>query len=215
MKPVSPSLLQKMNESLQTIGNNADPQMQVVVSRAKNTIQDADYWTVETIRETSGLGDISVAPRRFKSNGSPNRLYGIHVHNGEVKTLIREYPDKLKRGWVEQFVLGLGSSVAVAFNGHWERYRSIWRLITDESPFISWVDNNGDLWTQKWDNILTKFQLASNVKKVRMIRAWKNTVIHHYDQGVVAAYIKNDGKVYYRNYCIQEDYSEVWEYEKE
>ena len=118
MKPVSPSLLQKMNESLQTIGNNADPQMQVVVSRAKNTIQDADYWTVETIRETSGLGDISVAPRRFKSNGSPNRLYGIHVHNGEVKTLIREYPDKLKRGWVEQFILRLGSSVAVAFNGH-------------------------------------------------------------------------------------------------
>lgn len=215
MKPISPQLLQKMNETLQTIGNDANPKLNVVVSRAKDTVRDADYWVVETIREMSGLGDVSVAPRRFKPNGRPNRLYGIHVHNGEVKTLIREYPDKLKRGWIEQFNLGLGSSVAVAFNGHWERYRKIWRLITDESPFISWVDDNDDLWSQHWDDETTKLKLSSDVLKVRMIRAWKNTVNHASDQGIVAGYIKNNGKVYYRNYCTQEDYSEAWESERE
>ena len=215
MRPLSPILLQKINEAYQTIGNNANPKASVIVSRPKDTVTDSNYWTVETIREMDGLGGISIAPRRFKTNGKPNRLYGIHVHNGEVKTLVREYPDKLKQGWVEQFNVGVGSAVAMAFNGHWERYRQTWRLITDESPFIAWVDNNNDLWTQHWNNELTKLKLASDVTKVRMIRAWKNTAVHYLDQGIVAAYIKTNGKVYYRNYCTQEDYSEAWEFEKE
>jgi hypothetical protein len=215
MKPISPQLLQKLKESLQTAGNNANPRINVVVSRAKDTVRDADYWIVETIREMEGLGDVSVAPRRFKSYGRPNRLYGIHVHNGEVKTLIREYPDKLKQGWVNQFSLGNGVSVATAFNGYWERYRKLWRLITEEKPYISWVDNNNDLWVQYWDDGDSKFQLSSSVSKVRMIRAWKNTAIHYLDQGVVVAYIKTDGTVWYRNYCIQENYEYAWEFEKQ
>lgn len=215
MKPLSPQLLQKLNETLQTPGNNANPKVSTLVSRAKNTVQDSDYWTVETIREMDGLGDVSVAPRRFKPYGRPNRLYGIHVHNGEVKTLIREYPDKLRQGWITQFSLGNGSSVGIAFNGHWERYRKLWRLVTDEAPYISWVDNNNDLWVQHWDDETTRVKLSTNVSKVRMIRGWKNTVTQSLDQGIVAAYIKVDGKVYYRNYCIQEDFTEAWEYEKE
>ena len=215
MKPLSPSLLHKLKSSLQTIANDAQPNVQVVVSRAKDTITDSDYWTVETIREMSGLGDISIAPRRFIPRGRPNRLYGIYVQNGTVKTLIREYPDQLNQGWVDQFVLGSGSSVAVAFNGYWEQYRTFWRLITDEKPFISWIDNNNILWSQHWDDASTKFQLASDVVKVRMLRGWKNTILQQNDQGVIVGYIKSNGKVYYRNYCTQEDYSKVWEFEKE
>jgi hypothetical protein len=209
------SLQSKLLQQIQTVHNDADPRMEVVVARARAEVVDYTYWTVETIRETSGLGDISVAPRRFRPYGPPNRIYEIHVHNGEVKTAIREYPDRLKDGWKDQFSLGAGSSVAIAFNGEWQRHRKLFRLVTEEKPYVSWVDGNGDLWVQKWDEHDTKFQLSSGVSKVRMIRAWKNTAIHYLDQGIVVAYIKTDGKVYYRNYCIQEDYTEVWEPEKE
>lgn len=215
MRSIDPVLLRKIKEQNQTIYNNAQPKMEVSVARAKSTVMDSTYWTVETIRQTTGLGDVSVAPRRFKSYGRPNRIYEIHVKDGEVITSIREYPDKLREGFKNQFSLGLGTSVAVAFNGEWERYRKFYRLVTEEKPWISWVDNNGYLWTQRWDETETRMQLSSNVVKVRMIRAWKNTAIHYLDQGIVAAYIKTDGKVYYRNFCIQEDYSEAWEYEKE
>jgi hypothetical protein len=215
MRQTPPQLLDKLQKSIQTIGTDANPKMQVSVARAKTAVIDSDYWTVETIRQTSGLGEVSVAPRRLKPFGRPNRIYEIHVHNGEVKTSIREYPDKLKEGWKHQFSLGSGSSVAIAFNGHWERYRKLWRLITEDKPWISWVDNAGDLWVQRWDDVSTKFQLSSGVSKVKMIRAWKNTVIQQNDQGVVVAYIKTNGKVYYRNFCQQEDYSEVWEFERE
>ena len=215
MRQLPSNLSSKINQNLQTIGNNANPKMEVTVARAKSTVHDSTYWTVETIREIGGLGDVSVAPRRLKAYGRPDRIYEIHVRDGQVYTSIREYPDKLREGFKTQFSLGPGLSVGLAFNGHWERYRKFYRLITEEQPWISWVDNAGVLWTQRWDEVETKFELSTNVKKVKMIRAWKNLVILHQDHGIIVGYIKNDGKVYYRNYCIQEDGSEAWEYERE
>lgn len=215
MKNIPENLSNKIKTSLQTPANNADPKMSVTVVRAKDTVMDNTYWTTEVIRTKPGLGDLSVAPRRFKPYGSPNRIYEIDIQNGIVSASIREYPDKLKEGWKEQFALGPGKSVGIAFNGEWKFYKKRYRLVTDEKPWISWVDLDGDLWVQLWDEVDTKLNLSSNVVKVRMIRAWKNTAIHYLDQGIVAAYIKTDGKVYYRNFCIQEDYSEAWEYEKQ
>lgn len=215
MKNIPEDLSNKIKTPLQTPANNADPKMSITVVRAKDTIMDNTYWTTEVIRTGTDLGDVSVAPRRFTPYGSPNRIYEIHVQNGIVSASIREYPDKLKEGWKEQFTLGPGKSVGIAFDGEWKRYKQTYRLVTYEKPWISWVDLNGILWAQRWDEENTRIQLSADVVKVRMIRAWKNTAIDYLDQGIVAAYIKTDGKVYYRNYAIQENYDVVWEYEKE
>lgn len=64
MRSLSSELLNKLKQSLQTKGNNANPRMQTMVVRAKTTVTDADYWTVETIRSNEGLGEIAVAARR-------------------------------------------------------------------------------------------------------------------------------------------------------
>ena len=50
--------------------------------------------------------------------------------------------------------------------------------------------------------------------KVKAIRGWKSQVIRTNDHGLIAAYIKNNGKVYYRNLCEQEDDKIVWEPEE-
>lgn len=211
MRNLPQSIIDKLNSKHQTTYNNSNMSVDVYVTRAKNTVDDSTYWTVETIRETSGLGEISVAPRRFRAYGPPNRIYEIHVHNGEVKTAIREYPDRLKDGWKDQFSLGVGSSVAIAFDGRWERFRKLWRLITDEKPWLFWVDGNNVLWRQHWDDVSTKAQMDTDVTRVRAIRAWKNVNLPDQDQGIVVGYIKTDGTVWYRNYCQQADYSYVWE----
>jgi hypothetical protein len=211
MRYLPDDIAARINTQNQTIHNNANPSMDVLVARAKNSIQDSDYWTVEEIREGTNLGDVSVAPRRSISSGPPNRLYEIHVDDGEVKTSIREYPDKLRAGWTDQFSLGLGSSVSVAFNGYWERYRKLWRLITEEKPFITWVDNNSVLWVQKWDDSDSKLQLDMGVDKVKAIRGWKNVNRTGQDHGVVVAYIKTDGTVWYKTYAQQTTMDDVWE----
>lgn len=215
MRNVDPSLLSKLGSQEQTISNNADPKMFVAVARARNTVVDSTYWTVETIREGVSLGDVSVAARRFKVTGPPNRIYEIHVEGGVVGTSIREYPDKLKDGFIDQFSLGSGSAVAIAFDGRWERYRESMRLITEEEPWIAWVDSSGVLWTQLWDDETTKVQLATSVAKVRAIRAWKNINYADRDQGIVVGYIKTDGSLWYRSYCQQADTTYLWESAKE
>jgi hypothetical protein len=215
MRNVDPVLSNKLNSQYQTKANNAQPKMNVAIARARNTVSDSSYWVVETIRQKSGLGDVSVAPRRQKVTGPPNRIYEIHVNDGVVGTSIREYPDKFKDGWVDQFDVGPGSSVAIAFDGEWERYRNLWRLVTHEKPWIFWVDNTGVLWAQLWDDAGTKQQLATGVVYCRAIRAWKNLNIADRDQGIVVGYIKTDGKVYYRNYCQMLDLSYTWEPERQ
>ena len=133
MRSITPELTAKTKQSLQTLGNVGDPKLKIAVSRAKTTVTDANYWTVETIRAKEGLGDISVAPRRFnKHYGGPDRLYEIHIDSGQVSTAIREYPDKLKQGWQPQFDLGPGLSVALAFDGEWELYRDVWRYRVEQ-----------------------------------------------------------------------------------
>jgi len=201
----------KLKSNQQTPANNASPKMSIQVSRARATIMDSDYWIVETIRQKNGLGDIGVTPRRFKPYGHPNRIYEIHVDNGIVGTAIREYPDYFKEGWKDQFTLGNGSSVAIAFDGNWQRYRGVWRLVTEEKPWIFWVDSSGVLWRQLWDDSSTRFQLDTDVVYVRAIRAWRNQYFAELDQGIVVGYVKTDGTVWYRNYCRQADGTTIWE----
>jgi len=215
MRSTPPYLMEQLHKKIQTIGSDANPKMEIAVSRSKTTVTDGDYWTSETIRNINGLGDISLAPRRFLPYGPPNRIYEIHVRDGIVSTSIREYPDKLNSGWVDQFVLGPGENVGLAFDGHWVQHRNTWRLVTDEKPWIFWVDNQGVLWGQHWDDPESKIELSTGVNFVTSIRGWKNTVIDELDQGIIVGYIKTDGTVWYRNYCIQPNDIIAWEYEKQ
>lgn len=214
MRYISPDLLAKLNSNMQTPANNAQPRMSVQVSRARSAVVDSTYWTVETIRTKAGLGDISLAPRRLKPYGRPDRIYEIHVDNGIVKTTIREYPDLLEGGWQHQFDLGAGSAVAMAFDGEWSLWRKKWRLKTYDEPWIMWVDASGVLWAQHWDDVLTLVQLATGVVKVKAMRGWKNKFYPERDQGIVVGYIKSDGFLYYRSYCQDINGIQAWEMER-
>lgn len=214
MRNIDPSLLKKLEKNNQTKYEKANPRMSVAVARARNAVMDSTYWVREEIRTGPNLGDVSVAPRRMRRNGPPNRIYEIHVYNGEVRTSIREYPDKFKDGFKHQFTIGQGSNVAIAFDGEWQRHRASWRLVTHEKPWIFWV-TNGELFTQHWDDEDTRRTLASNVIFCKAIRGWKNLNMADKDQGIVVGYIKSDGKVYYRNYCQLLDLSYTWEPERQ
>ena len=215
MRSVTAHLNEKLTSSQQTLANKADPKMSIKVSRARTTVMDSDYWTVETVRVADNLGDISLAARRRVPYGAPDSIYEIHIEGGIVKTSIRKYPDYFKLGWVHQFELGEGSAVAIAFNGNWQFHRRKWRLATDEKPFIFWVDTQGILWSQLWDLSETKRHIASLVTKVKAIRGWKNVNFPDKDQGIIVSYIKTDGKVNYSSYCQTMDFTNVWEPERQ
>lgn len=215
MRIVSPSLLSKLQDKNQTAANNAEPKMNISLARARSSIMDSSYFTVETIRSKPGIGDISIGLQRLKPYGSPNRIYEIHIDNGIAKTATREYPDKRREGWKEQFEVGPAISVAICFDGRWERNsRMQWQIVTDKDPYIFYVKPDNKLYYRIWENE-EEFLLAENVTKVKAIRGWKSTVVGTDDHGLIAAYIKSDGKVYYRNLCEQEDGKLIWDLERQ
>ncbi|WP_350342341.1 hypothetical protein PRVXT_001569 [Proteinivorax tanatarense] len=215
MRKIPPSLKEKLKSKEYTKYKNTNPQVEVTISRARSSIQDTTYFNTEIIREKEGLSDIAVTPQRLAPLGRPTGIYEIHIDNGIAKTSKRAYPDKKGDGFINQFEVGKAKSVAIAFDGRWElNQRNLWNIKTYEKPYIFWVDNSGALYTQRWDEHNTKQKLAEGVKKVTAIRGWKSVAMPAHDHGVVAAYIKTDGKVYYRNYSEQEDNSFVWENER-
>lgn len=211
MKILPPDIGERINQSIQTKGNNADPQMEVFVVRAKSSVQDASYFIVEDIRNKAGLTDISVATRRMRPFGPPDGIFVINIDGGIAKVLQREYPDVLHKEWQDVFVVGPAKSVAITFDGQWDRFRKIWQLVTVEHPDIFWVQPNGTLLTRHWEDTSSQETLATGVSKVKAIRGWRNTAVRVKDTGVIAAYIKTDGKVYYRNYCEQAAGPRIWE----
>lgn len=215
MRIIPPSLLSKLKDKNQTPSNNAEPKMNISLARARSSIMDSSYFTVETIRTKTGIGDISIGLQRLKPYGHPSAIYEIHIDNGIGKTAIRKYPDKRKEGWMEQFELGPASSVSICFDGRWIRNdKGRWQIVTDEKPYIFYVKHDNNLYVKLWDEVEEKL-LAENVKKVKVIRGWKSAVVGTDDHGIIAAYIKNDGKIYYRNYSEQEDGNFIWENERQ
>lgn len=215
MRDLTEYLKQKLGDPYQTKINNSNVNMSVVVSRAKNSVIDTTYWITETIRIGSGLGDVALTGRRMKASGSPDGIYEIHVDNGVVKTAYRPYPDLLKNGWQDISMLENGSSVSIAFDGYWEKFRkNKWRLITGELPYLFWVNDLGELKVQVWEDVGSRLTLGSGVVKVRALRGWRS-LVDDADMGIVVAYIKMDGLVYYRSYCKQLDGSFLWEVERQ
>ena len=216
MRNISPSLLQKINEQNQTIYNNANPHMSIVIARARSSVRDSSYFMIEKIREKEGVTDIAVSARRLQPYGSPDRIYGIHIENGIAKTSIREYPDKLKEHWKYQFDVAEAKGVSICFDGRWiqNKYKR-YGLKTDETPWIFWIGADDKLYARIWDTgeIIT---LAENVVKIDTTRGWIPAQAGHTDdQGIIVGYIKTDGKVYYRNYCVQSTGTILWELERE
>lgn len=165
-----------------------------------SVVVDDGFFKFETIRSRKGLGDQAVIARRNKPYGIPDRLYNIYVDNKVIKTATREYYSGQQAEWLDNFEVGQGTSVAIAFDGKWELHKNRYGLVTKGNPYLFWVDLDGGLYKQIWNDISTKEQLAENVVKVKSVRGWKNINFTDRDDGLIVGYIKDNGGVYYRNY---------------
>lgn len=213
MRYLPPDIKAKIEKLNQTIYENAQPGMIVDVYKAGTSVAALDMWYVETIREKeTGLGDIAVALKRTNPDAAPTMAYEIHVDDGVVKTATKSLTNFSKSRWKDAFTVGTGTAVAIEFDGYWmQDSRKRYNLITEELPYLFWVDTTGNLYVQKWDDTTTRQLLATSVSKVAAIRGWKNVQIPTDDQGLIAAYINTSGELYYRNYAYQQDDTTIWE----
>lgn len=134
-----------------------------------------------------------------------DRFFRIKVEDGE--TLLegadgRDYPFLRWRGDLK---LPLAKSIGIEFDGIWEYDEPYGRynFMGAKKPYIYWVEMDGSLYTRLWDEEDTQFLIAEDVVRFSVVRGWKNVNYWEQDHGIVVAYIKTNGKAYYRNFAQQ------------
>ena len=213
MRYIPPDLLSKIQSAQQTIYNNTEPKMRIQMSKGFTK----ELFVVNTIHNKMDLADLDTTLKRSNSITKPSEAYLIYVEDNMIKTAKKDLPYDEMTPWDEKFLVGTGLSVAIEFNGYWERDQETRRFnfVTEDAPWIFWVDQANNLHAQVWSDKNTNIELAENVIKVASIRGWVSSESGPYeDQGLIVAYIKNDGKVFYRNYCKQQDGTLNWEIER-
>jgi hypothetical protein len=210
MRPISTDLLKKINKKYQTIYENANPELKVLLSRGFSK----ELFRVYTIHEKDNIAEIDVTAKRSQADEDPDKLYVVYIENGTAHVKSKPLPYDELIPWTYEFELGNASNVAIDFDGYWERSLSDskYYLVAEDYPWVFRV-NSGILTAQYWQD--TSFQLSTDVVKLRVVRGWKSTIKPTDDDGIVVVYTKSDGHVYYRNYCMQIDGNKSWEEERE
>ena len=181
-----------------------------------SVILDETYLKTFKIRTGMGLGEVSVAPRRTQLHSNPDMIFEAHVIRGIIEATAKEWRTLDIEGWAQQFIIRGAQSVALAFDGNWTKDEmGKYQFLTDDKPYIFWVNEEGKLFVRLWDEEDTTKELAQDVVKVKALRGWKNVSVSKNNYGLIAAYIKTDGKVYYRNYSNQGSNIFMWEDERQ
>jgi hypothetical protein len=213
MRPIPQTLKQKIEKANQTLYENANPQMDVLLRRARSGLTSTDLFYVQTIREGDDLEALGIDLQRTDVNAAPSKAFNIYIKGGICKVATKNMPSKVKEQWLDVLTIGAATDCDIAFDGRWykdSKYR--WQLVTIGNPWLFYV-TAGNLYAKQWtaDPVL----LAEGVNKIAALRGWKNTYIWNHDQGIIVCYLKNNA-VYYRNYCQQPpDQPALWEIERQ
>jgi len=223
MDTISSSLLAKLQNSMQTIDNNANPQMEVITQKAAKYINQGTFLAPRTIRTGDSLGRLDITIRREDKDEEPTEIVMIYIEDGLAKVATMPYvntPDDL---FEYQYTIGPATDVACDFDGrfahitdHTELYFDtslVWALVTFGEPYLAVVNDGTLTLYHGLDEPIVLVE--SGVTRVSLLRGWKSVTSVLSDQGLICAYVKTDGKVYYQNYCEMEDGSYVWDIERE
>lgn len=167
---------------------------------------DGGYLAERVIDILSTVQDLSL--KQVDTTG-PSEIWLVGIDAGEILVKSRSYmPEKLKTTFEAKYSLGRGKAAAIEFNGYWTQPDDADRftIITEEDPYIFWIDAANTLWVQYGSDTSTMLQLDEDVSQVRACRGFKSEKYLLQDQGLVVAYLKS-GRAYYRQYIYDDTIS--------
>ncbi|MGI6079070.1 MAG: hypothetical protein ACOYCB_13115 [Fastidiosipilaceae bacterium] len=211
MRTIPPELLNRVKKKWQSKAENADPKMKILLSRGfLNEL--FQVFTIQDAEEFETLTDVDVTVRRQETGELPSEIFALAVKDDVAEVLSKDLPYDDQAPWIHHFtVAAFVTSVAIEFDGYWDRdYKTRrFNFVTEDYPWLFYV-KGGSLYGQFWDG--EPFKMATGVSKVAAIRGWVPVAGDlTNDQGLIVCYLKTDGSVWYRNYCIQADGTKDWE----
>ena len=199
-------LYRQINSNFQTKGNNSDPAAVVKVTRHTIPISYWNFVERSLITTESGITDISVATKHTTYDRGEQEVWVAYVRNGKLKVKSsRVTEDIVGFNWISEPIDYDASSCAIAFNSRVERTAyGRQEFLTDEYPWVFWVENGALRAWQINSNSLPTELAAENVTDVSAVRGpsgqWGG-----WDLGLSAFFIMN-GSLFYRQRINDEWY---------
>lgn len=159
-------------------------------------------------------GDVAI--RQLEGESEPSLAYAVCLDLGIANIYSRQFPSDEDFPWRHRWPLGEATDVAIEYNGKWmiDVSKEWYYLQTDEYPYVFYVDLNGDLYVQYWNDESSRVHLAENASEVSACRGWQSTDEPEIDQGLIIGYLR-DGKVFYRAWCYEDNGQMLWETERQ
>lgn len=145
----------------------------------------------------------------------PTLIYTVGIVDN-IATIRHIEPNEIGvSNWTVDFIIENVKEAAIEFDGSW--YLGVTRrmFITEDVPVLFYTDMLDVLWVQIFDSE-TRTQLATDVVKVCAVRGWRyiDALVAN-DTGLITAYIKTDGKAYYRQYINIPGETPYWSSEEQ
>lgn len=211
MRWVKPKLLSRMLTS----DNDAKVRFKASIGRGGDYISSKKDYRFELIRKDDGIADVEIVARKRNVSRYPDFLFGVHrYYDGDMWVSARPFRKKKDTLFQNIFKIGNGRACSICFDGRWVRDKERLSLVTEELPWIFYVNSLGILYAQKFDDFNNMIYISSDVLKVKSIRGWKSDLFGDFDLGLIVLYQKSDKKLYYRSYCEQADGSFMFEAER-
>jgi hypothetical protein len=197
MRAIDATLKARIELAQQTLYNNAQPQMEVTVTRPRTPITRAGFWQESIVTAGATAICTSVAVRRSVKN--PTRAYVAYVTSGG--SLVVKYADLntafSNLNWITEETIAGCTACALEFDGSFvPSTRGRVEYLTDETPWLFYVTSEGELMAGLLGGTYESLA-GANVTAIDAIRGVAS-IYKDEDQGLMVFFIQA-GDVYHRD----------------
>lgn len=162
---------------------------------------DGGYLAERELDVAMDMRDITI--KQTNSMTQPEEIWIVGIDAGEA--LVRKRSYTIQNANVKFTpVLSLGKAIdaALEFDGDWVLRADAdqYTIETEEDPWYFWVDAEHNLYCRHGEDESTLQLLDTNVISVKACKGYSSIMYPEQDQGLVVAYIKNNGLAYYNQY---------------
>ena len=175
------------------------------------------FFTIDAGNFAQAVDDISmdvrdITMRQILESNGPDQIWIIGIEEGKMLVSRRDYQESYTSAptWTGVYTAGKAIDAAIEFDGTWvlRKEQENYTLETEDQPWYFWIDPDGVLYAQDGENEASRIVLAEDAVTVKACRGYSSTLFPDQDQGLVAAYIRSDRKVYYRQYVLNTETGE-------
>lgn len=160
---------------------------------------DGGYLATRTIDIALDVCDIAI--RQISAQNGPDTCWIVGLNAGECLVRYRNYTEQdASVGWTAAGSLGKAISASIEFNGVWElpQGKKYYTIVTEELPYVFVVTEANELYAYHGVEDDKPELLSSEATYVKSCLGFSSQLYPEQDQGLICAYIKTDGTVWYR-----------------